>query len=121
MFVQTVALKDIKCYAFHGYYPEEQLVGNHFVVDVEVDFVPTGETEDLSNTVNYEVINEIVLNEMSKTQKLLETLVKTIISELINTYPFIISAKVGIKKLNPPMKGEVGYSFVQLNFTSSDR
>lgn len=119
MFVQTVALRDVKFYAFHGFYPEEQLIGNHFLVDVEATFVPQeGHTEDLSNTVNYEVINTIVGYEMQRTQKLLETVVKNIIATLIETYPFVETLTVGIRKLHPPMPGEIGHSFVQLSYTS---
>lgn len=117
MFVQTVALKDVKCYAFHGFYPEEQLTGNHFSVDVEVTFSPSNETENLQKTVNYEVINAIILDEMKIAQKLLETVVKQIIDKLLVNYPFLLTAEVGIKKLHPPMLGEIGHSFVQLKYT----
>lgn len=118
MFVQKVALKEVKFYAFHGFYPEEQLIGNHFSVDVEVTFVPMGDTEDLNLTVNYEVINSILISEMKNTQKLLETVIKNVIDKLVSAYPFILTASVGIKKLHPPMPGEIGHSFVQLNYTS---
>ena len=118
MFVQTVALKDVKFYAFHGFYPEEQLIGNHFSVDVEVTFVPFGTTEDLMATVNYEVINSIVTKFMQQPQKLLETLVKNILEELTTTYPYLLTATVGIKKMHPSMPGEIGHSFVQLSYRS---
>ena len=118
MFVQTVALKEVKFHAFHGYYPEENLIGNHFSVDVEVIFIPKGDTEDLQQTVNYEVINTVLINEMKNTQKLLETVVKNIIDRIISHFPFLISTTVGIKKLNPQMPGEVGCSFVQLSYTT---
>lgn len=117
MFIQTVALKEVKCYAFHGFYPEEQLTGNHFLVNVEVTFTPSDDTEDLQKTVNYEVVNSIILQEMKYTQKLLETVVKRILDQILATYPFVLSAEVGIKKLHPPMLGEVGHSFVQLKYT----
>ena len=119
MFVQTVALKDVKCYAFHGFYPEEQLTGNHFSVDVEVTFTPSGDTEDLQGTVNYEIVNAIILAEMKNTQKLLETVIKQIMDKLLVNYPFLVSAVVGIKKLHPPMLGEVGHSFVELRYNLS--
>ena len=118
MFVQTVALKDVKCYAFHGFYPEEQLTGNHFLVDVEVTFSPSNETEDLLKTVNYEVVNFIILEEMKNTQKLLETVVRRIMDKILAAYSFLLSAEVGIKKLYPAMLGEVGHSYVQLKYTS---
>ncbi len=118
MYVQTVALKEVKFFAFHGLYPEEQLTGNHFLVDVEVKFFPdaTADTENIAHTVNYEVINELVRQEMEQTQKLLETVVKNIMDALLKLYPFLVSADIGIKKLNPPMKGIVGHSFVQLSY-----
>ena len=116
MFTQTVALRDVKFKAFHGFYPEEQLIGSHFLVDVEVTFLPNDDTENLSVTVNYEDINTIVSSAMRKTQKLLETVIRNIIDQLISKYPFIETATVGIKKMNPPMPGEVGSSFVQLSY-----
>lgn len=118
MFLQTVALNDVKCFALHGYYPEEQLTGTEFLVSVEVTFVPSGDTEDLERTVNYEVINTIILEEMSSTKKMLESVVKLILDRLISAYPFVLTAKAGIKKMHPPMPGEINHSFVQLSYTS---
>jgi dihydroneopterin aldolase len=118
MLIQTVALEDVKCFAYHGYYPEEQLTGTHFLVSVSVDFVHRGETEELQQTVNYEVLNDILLKEMKQTQKLLETVVRNIIDQVTARFPFVISALVGIKKLSPAMEGEVGNSFVQLRYVA---
>ena len=89
MLIQTVALKAVKFYAFHGFYPEEQLTGNQFSVDVEVTFTPSDDTENLTKTVNYEVINSIVNKQMRNTQKLLETVVKNILEELLSDYKFL--------------------------------
>lgn len=117
MYIQTVAIKDVKHHAFHGYYPEEQLVGCDFLVDVEVTFTPQGDSEDLDRTVNYEVLNQLIDQEMKRCQKLLETVVANIINNIVERYDFLLTAKVGIKKLNPPMPGEVGHSFVSLNYS----
>lgn len=116
MLLQTVALKEVKFYAKHGYYPEEQLTGSHFLVDVEVTFFPQGDAENLDKTVNYEALNQILQEEMSHTQKLLETVVQNILQRLIAGYDFLKSVTVGIKKIRPPMLGEIGHSFVQLTY-----
>jgi dihydroneopterin aldolase len=116
MLTQTVALEDVKCFAYHGYYPEEQLIGTHFLVNISVKFVHIGDTENLQQTVNYEVLNSIIINEMKRTQKMLETVVRNMIDQVVEQFPFISSADVGIKKLNPPMEGQVGYSFVKLSY-----
>lgn len=117
-YLQTVALKDVKCFALHGYYPEEQLTGIYFMVDAVVEFVPFGDTENLQHTVNYEVLNTIILEEMANTQKMLETVIKNIIDRTLLAYPFVQKATVGIRKLHPPMLGEIGHSFVQLSYTA---
>jgi len=116
MLTQTVALKDVKCFAHHGYYPEEQLTGGHFMVDMTVTFVHKGDTEDLAQTVNYEQLNTIILERMKDTQKMLETVVRNMIDQLVEQFSFISSAEVSIKKLNPPMQGEIGHSLVKLSY-----
>lgn len=117
MMIQTVALKEIKFYAYHGFYPEEQLTGNNFSVDVDVTFTPLdGNREDIANTVNYEVINEVVRHEMGQTKKMLETVVQCIINKLLSAYPYLQTVVVGIKKIGPCMPGEIGYSFVELRY-----
>ncbi|MET3113484.1 dihydroneopterin aldolase [Pedobacter sp. CG_S7] len=118
MFIQTVALKDVKFFALHGYYPEEQLIGNHFLVSASVTFLPSEDSEALQHTVNYEVLNTIMIQQMQRTQQLLETVVKNILHQILDAFPFLLTIEVGIKKLNPCMPGAVNHSFVQLHYTA---
>jgi dihydroneopterin aldolase len=119
MFIQTVALNDVKFFAFHGYYAEEQLIGHHFLVSANVTFLPSEDSEQLHHTVNYEVLNTIMREEMQNTQQLLETVVKNILNRILEAFPFLLTIAAGIKKLNPCMPGEVNHSFVQLHYTAS--
>ncbi|QIL42122.1 dihydroneopterin aldolase [Pedobacter sp. HDW13] len=117
---QTVALKDVKCFALHGYYPEEQLTGNHFIIDLTTEFTPVGFDDELAQTVNYEELNSIIRAEMKNTQKLLETVLNNIISKVIEIYPFVEKIEVSMKKLNPPMPGQIGHSFVKLSYSAAN-
>jgi len=121
MYLQTVALNDVKCFSFHGYYPEEQLTGTEFLVSVEVTFYPSGDTEDLQRTVNYEVLNTIIREEMASTKQLLETVVRQILDRVLSSFPFVLTAVAGIKKMHPPMPGEINHSFVQLSYSSEKK
>ncbi|WP_432713024.1 dihydroneopterin aldolase [Pedobacter sp.] len=118
MFIQTVALRDVKFFALHGYYAEEQLIGHQFLVSASVTFLPAENSEALQHTVNYEVLNNIMGEEMKKTQQLLETVVKNMLNKILAAFPFLLTIEVGIKKLNPCMPGEVNHSFVQLHYTA---
>lgn len=116
MYLQTVALNGVKCFAYHGFYTEEQLTGGYFVVDTEVTFNPSNDTENLENTVNYEILNDIINCRMQQTQKLLETVVKNMMDDILQKYPFVDTANVSIKKLSPPMRGEIAHSYVALAY-----
>lgn len=119
-FKQTVALKDVKCFALHGYYPEEQLTGNHFIIDLTTEFTPAGFDDELAQTVNYEDLNSIIRLEMKNTQKLLETVLNNIIIKVMERYPFVEKIDVSMKKLNPSMPGQIGHSFVKLSYSAAD-
>ncbi|WP_299290911.1 dihydroneopterin aldolase [uncultured Mucilaginibacter sp.] len=111
-----VALHQIKFFAYHGFYPEEQILGNNYLLDVEVEFLNKVVGDEIANTVNYEKLHTIVSEEMQQPRKLLETLVQEIIEKIKAEFPFLEKIKVGIKKLNPPLPGEVKYSLVEITW-----
>ncbi len=116
MFIQKVGLKGVKFYAFHGYYPEEQLIGSDFIIDLELCFTPYGERECLDQTVNYEELNEILRTRMAIPQKLLESVAKDIMADVLKRYNFLLKVDLNIYKCSPPMPGQVGQSVVGLQY-----
>ena len=110
-----VALHGAEFFAFHGFYPEEQKLGNCFIVDIEVEFTPSGDVnEDLSNTVNYEQLYDIACEEMKITRKLIETVAQAIINEVKKKYTFVDRIQLTIKKLNPLIGAKTQYSSVTI-------
>jgi dihydroneopterin aldolase len=109
-----INLNGAEFFAFHGYYPEEQLLGCRFLVDLSVSFEPTADLaeDDLLNTVNYEQLYNIACEEMKITRKLIETVAQAIADTIKQKFPFVKNTRVSIKKINPPLKGKVGYSSV---------
>jgi len=116
--IQKVALEGVRFFAYHGFYPEEQLTGNEFIVDIETEFpVSNDGNDDLANTVNYERLFEIASVEMQETRKLLETVAHGILNKISEEFPFVQLVKVSIRKMHLPVKGEVGNSLIQLIFS----
>ena len=111
-----VALHDAKFYAYHGFYPEEQVLGGKYLVDAEVEFQPKKVNDELSNTVDYGKLHSILKDEMQQPRKLLETLVQEMIDKILEEFPFLEKIKVGIKKLNPLLPGEVKFSLVEITW-----
>ncbi|HEY0244678.1 MAG TPA: dihydroneopterin aldolase [Mucilaginibacter sp.] len=117
--MMKIAIHGAKFFAHHGFYPEEQKLGNCFVVDIEVGFEPTGDIDEdkLTNTVNYEQLHTIATLQMQQPRKLIETVAQAIMNEIKSNYPELETIDVIIKKINPPMGCEVAYSSVTINYT----
>jgi len=115
---QKVSLEGVRFFAYHGFYPEEQKTGNEFLIDIEtVVTVQENLSDELSDTVNYEKLYEIVSNEMKTPRKLLETVAQRILKTIRAEFPQLETVRVCIRKLNLPVKGEVRNSLVELSYT----
>lgn len=114
-----VALHGVEFFAYHGFYPEEQKLGSYFIVDIEVEFTPTGDiaADDLNNTVNYEQLYDIACEEMKSTKKLIETVAQGIIDNIVKQYNFIDRVKLTINKLNPLIGAKTKSSGVTISYS----
>ncbi|MFM7023029.1 MAG: dihydroneopterin aldolase [Flavobacteriales bacterium] len=107
--MHTVSVEGIKLFAYHGCIDVEALVGRHYIVDVhiETDFSEAAQKDDLSKTIDYVVVNDIVREEMSIRSKLIETVAARIIQRIKKEFDVVHGAKVCIKKMSPPVTGDV--------------
>jgi len=113
----TVAIKGAEFFAHHGYYEEERLTGNTFVIDAEVELKSFDSADDnIQDTVNYEKLFEICAEEMDNTQKLLETVVFNIITRFNASFSNITGGKVKLSKLGPQLGGKVDKAVVEMEF-----
>ena len=108
----TVHLHNVRFYAFHGVHAEESHTGNEFEVNLEVSFQENPlKLDDLSATVNYSELFELVKQRMMLPTALLEKLAGDIINEIRAVFPFVKRIKISIFKLQaaiPYLDGKVG-------------
>lgn len=98
-----INLKHCKFYGYHGFYPEEQVLGNTFWVDLQTAYHPQTALEDeLAHTLNYEILYQIIKEEMNVPQKLLETVAFRILERIQDLSENIKNIKLSIQKENPP-------------------
>ncbi len=109
-----ISVEGMKFYAYHGVYEEENLIGNNYVIDVHIhfDIEEAADSDDVSNTINYETVYTICDLEMKKRRKLLETIVLSIIGALKKQFKKMENVEVIIKKLHPGMGGIVEFTSV---------
>ncbi|MDZ4795169.1 MAG: dihydroneopterin aldolase [Bacteroidota bacterium] len=113
--LMTIELKGLHFFAFHGIYAEERKTGNKFEVNLVVSYLPAaGIITDISDTVNYVRLYDLMKAEMQEPRELLETFVMEV-TELIHlSFPHIKKIEIAITKLHPPIPvftGTVGVKY----------
>ena len=111
-----IGLEGMRFYGPHGFYPEEEVLGNEFLIDIYVSANTSmaAMQDDLGATVNYETIYLMIQSEMRKSAQLIETLAERIVSRINDFYDTIDGVKVVVRKLNPPLNGQVGAAYIEL-------
>ncbi len=102
-----ITLEGLEFFAYHGFYEEEQKVGNKYSVDITVEtgLRKAAEEDKLSETVNYEDLYRIAAVVMSRKSRLLEHIAFQIIEDIRSLYPFVLKVVVSVSKYNPPIGG----------------
>ncbi len=105
----TIEVNGIKIYAFHGCLPEEEKIGGHYVVDVmlNTNFSEAALTDELSKTVDYVLIHQVVKEEMAIRSKLIEQVGQRIVDRIKREATGINFLRVKVTKLTPPINGDV--------------
>jgi len=106
--MDKIMLNNMQFYGFHGLFPEENKLGQRFHVDIILyaDLQQAGQTDDMSNSVDYGDIYETVKYIVEgRAYNLLEAISEKIANQLLSSFPLIKACKVGVKKPDPPIPG----------------
>ena len=107
----TISLHNIKIRGPHGLYPEEAFNGNDFEIDVDVR-LPVNLNEEWP-LIDYARMSELVHFVMeSEKVPLLEMLARDIYRKLRAEWPQLSHIKVAIRKMSPPLRGDIRYAQV---------
>ena len=106
--MDRIYLNHMEFYGYHGVYPEENKLGQRFIVDLiaKLDLRKAGENDDLTESVSYaelfETCREIVEGEPCK---LIETVAEKIAAACLQRFPKIETVTVTVIKPDPPING----------------
>lgn len=111
----TIALEGLEFYAYHGVYPEEQIIGTNFQVDIYIEFniEVVGKSDEVSQTVDYQEVFGVIEEIMKNNVKLLETLVIQICEQVLSLNQDIKSVTTRVSKYNLPISAKHKRSFVE--------
>jgi dihydroneopterin aldolase len=104
-----IKLHNIRTFSYHGCLEEEAKIGSDYRVDLEIktDLRKSAVSDDLNDTVDYVLLNLIVVEEMAIRSKLLEHVANRIIKRIFKEIASVSRINLSVSKLNPPIGGDV--------------
>ncbi|WP_141434204.1 dihydroneopterin aldolase [Bacillus sp. 03113] len=116
--MDRILLNKMEFYGYHGVFPEENRLGQRFIIDlvVEADLQKAGKEDNLEESINYgelfQVCKEIV---EGKPLNLIEAVAEKISATILQQYTAVRSTTVKVIKPDPPIPGH--YQSVAVEIT----
>ena len=105
-----IVLEGLRFYGYHGVHPEEQRLGQRFVVDVAlaVNLRAAGERDDLAETVSYSAAYAEIRRVVEGTpRRLIEAVAEEIAAVLLALDERVQRVSVRVAKPGAPVKGAI--------------
>lgn len=113
-----IYINNMRFHSRHGVLEQERLTGGDFLVSLDARY-PLSKavySDDVSDTLNYAEVYDIVKKEMSIPSKLIEHVAGRIGKRLLERMPEIEELTVRLTKANPPMGADCDGAGVQLHW-----
>lgn len=112
-----IRIEQMEFYSFHGCFEEERIVGNRFIVDLEMetDMSRACETDQIADALNYQTAYDLIKEAMKTNSYLLEHIACRILDSLFSKFPELEKASVKVSKMNPPMGGKIKSVSVEIS------
>ena len=113
-----ITLHQVRCFARHGVMAQEREVGGWFRVTLRVGY-PLAQamlSDEVSDTLNYAVLYDLLKREMAQPSNLLEHMAQRIATAVETTFPLVTSIDLTLTKLNPPMGADCEGAGVEVHW-----
>ncbi len=118
----VIRIGGMSFYGYHGVSEAERETGRLYEVDceVEVDFADAGHSDDLSDTVDYEAVYNVVKDIVEgRSFALLERLATDLAIKVLDTFP-VYRVTLKVRKMTPPIAGHIKFIEVEITRYQAD-
>lgn len=115
--MDSIIIKDLSLYAYHGVNPEEKEMGQRFELDLRVmlDLSLPCVTDRVEDTVSYaKIIKAVRTHFTSRSYDLLERAAETTVEMLFETFAPIQRVTLLLKKPDAPIAADFAYVGVEI-------
>ena len=112
-----IILRNVRFHAFHGVMPQERKVGADFLVNLRVGYPleQAMQSDEVSDTLNYAALYEVVKTEMMQPSNLLEHVAGRIAEAIVKHFSQVTSIDLELTKQNPPMGADCDGAGVEIH------
>lgn len=99
--LDKIKIENLEVFANHGVFPEENKLGQKFLVSVTMytDTRKAGKTDDLTASIHYGEVSQMINSYMKEhTYQLIERVAESLAEEMLSTIPLLEKVCVEIKK-----------------------
>jgi len=107
--MDSINIKGLKVFAYHGVFEEEKRKGQNFYIDATLflDLDEAGRSDDLSKSVNYGSVSETICEFVStECFDLIETVALKTAEKILIDYPLVDSVSITVHKPSAPIDRE---------------
>ncbi|OJU15899.1 MAG: dihydroneopterin aldolase [Clostridiales bacterium 43-6] len=115
--MDTIMIKGLTIFAYHGVNEEEKRNGQSFVLDIliKTDIKKACISDDLKDTVSYSAAAKKAVAVMTAEKyDLIERAAEVVAQSLLESFPAIREVEVTLKKPQAPIKAEFDYVAVKI-------
>lgn len=112
----AIHLRGMEFYGYHGMMPEEKVIGQKFIIDIDIypEVSLIHQADSLEFTVDYAEVYQVVKRCVEEEKfNLLETLAEQIVNEVMENF-FCKGVRVEVHKPNAPIPGIIRDISVEL-------
>ena len=117
-----IRLSGLSFYGYHGATAAEKETGRVFEVDceLEVDLAEAGRTDQLADTIDYRQAYDVIKETVEgRAFSLVEGLASHLAAQILERFP-VYRVTLRVRKMNPPIPGQIKSSEVELTRFQSD-
>ena len=113
--MDTIEIRGLELFAYHGVNPEEKEEGQRFVLDMKLkaDLSKARQTDELADTVSYAAVKKTAERVFTAAKyDLIERAAQVVCEAILQEHEMVRSVKLTLKKPDAPMKGIFEYAAV---------
>lgn len=117
-----IRLSGLSFYGYHGATAAEKETGRVFEVDceLEVDLAEAGRTDQLADTIDYRQAYDVIKETVEgRAFSLVEGLASHLAAQILERFP-VYRVTLRVRKMNPPIPGQIKSIEVELTRFQSD-